>query len=57
MRYSKRDRLENIKRDLSRQWTMFTRAPLLLLFASSLIGGMAIIGYIVGSIIILIIGK
>ena len=35
-------RLDNIKIDLYRQWTMFTRAPLLVLFASSLIGGMAI---------------
>ena len=50
-------RLDNIKIDLYRQWTMFTRAPLLVLFASSLIGGMAITGYILGRIIIFFIGN
>ena len=56
MRYSKRDRLENIKRDLSRQWTMFTSAPLLVLFASSLVGGMVLIVWVLSSIIRLILG-
>ena len=50
-------RLESIKHDLYNQWTIFKRAPLIVLFASSIIGGMALITWIVGSIIKLILGE
>ena len=47
-------RLESVKKSLNTQWIMFKRAPLLVLFISSLVGGMTLIVWILGNIIRLI---
>ena len=49
-------RIDTIKQDLYNQWIMFKRAPLLVLFASSIVGGMALIVWILANIIRLIQG-
>ena len=54
MSYRER-RLDRIKSNLYDMWIILTRMPLLVLFASSLIGGMAFIMWITGNIIRIII--
>ena len=48
--------IETIKRDLYNHWTVLKRGPLLVLFASSLVGGMVLIVWVLSSIIRLILG-
>ena len=43
-------RLESIKRDMLNMWTIFKRLPMLVLYFSCMIGGIAIIGYILSII-------
>ena len=54
--YRRRDRFQTIKKDLYNQWLVFKRMPLLLLYMGGLLGTMSIIVYLLGSLIILIVG-
>ncbi len=54
MTYRER-KLYNIKRELYDIWLIVSRIPILVLFASSLVGGMIFIVYILGNIIRIII--
>ena len=49
--------LDNIKNDLYNQWIVISRTPLLVLYTSGLIGAMTIIVYVIGTIVMCILGK
>ena len=54
---SRRERLDRIKKDLYNYWVILVRMPLLLLYASMLLGSMSIIVYVVGIAVACILGK
>ena len=49
-------RVQKIKRDLSDMWLIISRMPILVLFASSLIGGMAFIIWVIAHLVNFILG-
>ena len=52
----RKSKLDSIKKDLHNQWIIISRLPFLVLFASSLIGGMALIVWIVTHLVNCILG-
>ena len=49
-------KLDSIKRDLYNQWIILSRMPLLVLYISGIVGAMAIITYIISTIVMCILG-
>ena len=56
MMHRRRNRFETIKKDLYNQWLIFKRMPLLLLYMGGILGSMSIMLYLVGYIVMVIIG-